>query len=179
MIYASIGPFYNVATGILMERDFFKTPPEACRRCGLGQSDILNNNISCAIFLWSIFTISFSKAKTADICVVWQRILIGQKGVRILGPIEFHEWARFRLRSLCVRPASNVTRAKPGLKSLSHERKLNLCMPGDIALFSLDKTMSDRPNHRVFFHDWTKWNQGAHTLKQRRRESLFASSVLL
>ncbi|CAK4678913.1 unnamed protein product [Aphanomyces euteiches] len=36
VFYACIGPFNNVASSILLERDFFKQPPPLCQRCGVG-----------------------------------------------------------------------------------------------------------------------------------------------
>lgn len=35
-IWGSITPFQTVAGSILLERDFFRTPPSECRRCGEG-----------------------------------------------------------------------------------------------------------------------------------------------
>ncbi|KAF0715132.1 Aste57867_3548 [Aphanomyces stellatus] len=35
--YACLGPFNNVASSLLLERDFFKVPPVACQRCGVGE----------------------------------------------------------------------------------------------------------------------------------------------
>ncbi|RHY70044.1 hypothetical protein DYB37_008258 [Aphanomyces astaci] len=34
--YAVIGPFNNVASSVLLERDYFQQPPPLCQRCGLG-----------------------------------------------------------------------------------------------------------------------------------------------
>ncbi|KAI9989299.1 hypothetical protein PInf_019491 [Phytophthora infestans] len=36
VVYGCVIPFNNVASSLLMERDFFKEPPELCRRCGEG-----------------------------------------------------------------------------------------------------------------------------------------------
>eukprot|EP00644_Phytophthora_capsici_P010624 jgi/Phyca11/528532/estExt2_fgenesh1_pm.C_PHYCAscaffold_300148 len=36
VVYGCVIPFNNVASSLLMERDFFKEPPEPCRRCGEG-----------------------------------------------------------------------------------------------------------------------------------------------
>lgn len=36
VVYGCVIPFNNVASSLLMERDFFKTPPLACVRCGSG-----------------------------------------------------------------------------------------------------------------------------------------------
>ncbi|CEG42787.1 major facilitator superfamily [Plasmopara halstedii] len=36
VVYGCVIPFNNVASSLLMERDFFKEPPELCRRCGDG-----------------------------------------------------------------------------------------------------------------------------------------------
>ncbi|KAF0698572.1 Aste57867_10802 [Aphanomyces stellatus] len=36
LIYAIVGPFNNVASSIFLERDYFRTPPPLCQRCGLG-----------------------------------------------------------------------------------------------------------------------------------------------
>ncbi|KAI9916067.1 hypothetical protein PsorP6_008468 [Peronosclerospora sorghi] len=36
VVYGCVIPFNNVASSILMERDFFKEPPKECRRCGEG-----------------------------------------------------------------------------------------------------------------------------------------------
>ncbi|OQS05172.1 Major Facilitator Superfamily (MFS) [Thraustotheca clavata] len=35
-IYAIVGPFNNVASSVFMERDYYKTLPEECIRCGTG-----------------------------------------------------------------------------------------------------------------------------------------------
>ncbi|ETW06163.1 hypothetical protein, variant [Aphanomyces invadans] len=34
--YAVVGPFNNVASSVLLERDYFQQPPPLCQRCGLG-----------------------------------------------------------------------------------------------------------------------------------------------
>ncbi|ETV85121.1 hypothetical protein, variant 1 [Aphanomyces astaci] len=34
--YAVIGPFNNVASSVLLERDYFQQPPPLCQRCGIG-----------------------------------------------------------------------------------------------------------------------------------------------
>lgn len=36
VVYGCVIPFNNVASSLLMERDFFKEPPVECRRCGQG-----------------------------------------------------------------------------------------------------------------------------------------------
>lgn len=36
VVYGCVIPFNNVASSLLMERDFFKEPPMPCRRCGKG-----------------------------------------------------------------------------------------------------------------------------------------------
>ncbi|KAJ0411052.1 hypothetical protein ATCC90586_003654 [Pythium insidiosum] len=36
VVYGCVIPFNNVASSLLMERDFFKEPPQACQRCGVG-----------------------------------------------------------------------------------------------------------------------------------------------
>lgn len=36
VVYGCVIPFNNVASSLLMERDFFKEPPSACARCGEG-----------------------------------------------------------------------------------------------------------------------------------------------
>ncbi|KAL3671796.1 hypothetical protein V7S43_003705 [Phytophthora oleae] len=36
VVYGCVIPFNSVASSLLMERDFFKEPPEPCRRCGEG-----------------------------------------------------------------------------------------------------------------------------------------------
>lgn len=36
VVYGCVIPFNNVASSLLMERDFFKEPPSACVRCGQG-----------------------------------------------------------------------------------------------------------------------------------------------
>ncbi|GMF09441.1 unnamed protein product [Phytophthora lilii] len=37
VVYGCVIPFNNVASSLLMERDFFKEPSEECRRCGEGR----------------------------------------------------------------------------------------------------------------------------------------------
>uniref|UniRef100_A0AAV1V787 Lysosomal dipeptide transporter MFSD1 n=2 Tax=Peronospora matthiolae TaxID=2874970 RepID=A0AAV1V787_9STRA len=37
VVYGCVIPFNNVASSLLMERDFFKEPSEQCRRCGEGR----------------------------------------------------------------------------------------------------------------------------------------------
>jgi MFS family permease len=37
VVYGCVIPFNNVASSLLMERDFFKDPPIACARCGQGE----------------------------------------------------------------------------------------------------------------------------------------------
>lgn len=36
MVYGCVLPFNNVASSLLMERDYFKTPPKECQRCFIG-----------------------------------------------------------------------------------------------------------------------------------------------
>ncbi|TMW56666.1 hypothetical protein Poli38472_006676 [Pythium oligandrum] len=36
VVYGCVIPFNNVASSLLMERDFFKEPPRVCQRCGVG-----------------------------------------------------------------------------------------------------------------------------------------------
>ncbi|CAI5744989.1 unnamed protein product [Peronospora destructor] len=36
VVYGCVIPFNSIASSLLMERDFFKEPPEQCRRCGEG-----------------------------------------------------------------------------------------------------------------------------------------------
>ena len=36
VVYGCVLPFNNVASSLLLERDFFKMPPPECRRCGTG-----------------------------------------------------------------------------------------------------------------------------------------------
>ncbi|ETW06154.1 hypothetical protein H310_03737 [Aphanomyces invadans] len=36
LLYSVMGPFTNIASGIYMERDYFRAPPVECQRCGVG-----------------------------------------------------------------------------------------------------------------------------------------------
>ncbi|CAH0475668.1 unnamed protein product [Peronospora belbahrii] len=44
VVYGCVIPFNNVASSLLLERDFFKEPPEQCRRCGEG---FYINEVNC------------------------------------------------------------------------------------------------------------------------------------
>ncbi|OQR97464.1 Major Facilitator Superfamily (MFS) [Achlya hypogyna] len=46
VVYGCVIPFNNVASSLLMERDFFRAPPYSCRRCGEGAyADQLNCSV--------------------------------------------------------------------------------------------------------------------------------------